>query len=170
MPENAISITLSSNETIQSCNLIQAFQSIYKLENENEVKEQLSNSFGESFVEILYSELSTQDHILKYKKYLKKSLIENIGSYISFLQKTSKNTQRLWQEFYGDSVSPKEISPDQITLITRSRTGKRYMDEIELYYDSSDSYALKAAVFATAFESAGFYIDSISTVDEYEED
>ena len=172
MSECGITIQLSVNETTRAAELILTFQELYKIEQQNvdEIKALLTNSFGARFTKIIYSEISTEGDVLEYKKYLKKDLTNNIDLFMFSLRNKTTNEKRLWQDSYSGNVSPKEISPANIKLVTRSRTGKSYWDTIELYYDSDENYALKAAVFAAAFESAGFEVESLSSYTEYEDD
>ncbi len=171
MSECSITICLSVNGTARATELITAFQQIYKIGQDNvgEIKSILNRYFGENFTEIIYSELSSKDDVLKYKKYLKKDLVKNIDHFVFSLKNRTTNDKRIWQDSYRGNISPKEISPSNITLETRSRTGESYPDHIKLYYDSDENYALKAAVFATAFETAGFGIRELSSYNEYDE-
>ena len=87
MSECSISIYLSVDSTARATELITAFQQIYKIGQENvgDIKSILNRSFGEKFTEIIYSELSSKDDVLKYKKYLKEDLVKNIDHYNGWL-------------------------------------------------------------------------------------
>ncbi len=171
MSECGIKITIMADDTQKAMETIFAFQELYKIpaENVNEIKSHLNKNFGHKFTEIIYSELSTKEEVLSYRKYLKKDLIENIDNFMFSLRNRTMNEKRLWQDSYSGYVSPKEISPVQMKLMTRSVTGHRYADDIELYFDSNENYALKGAVFAAALKSAGLHIISMSSNDEYED-
>lgn len=88
------------------------------------------------------------------------------------LRTRTTNELRLWQDSFSGDVAAREIRPASITLLTRSRSrsGKSYSDDLKLYWDSDENYALKAAVFATAFKAAGYRVDSLSSSSEYEDD
>ena len=171
MSECGIVIELSTKESSQALGLIACFQELYAIDRNDVEKVQLamSNFFGKQFADIIYSELSEKEDVLKYEKYISKSNLNNIEHYMFSLKNKTTNESRLWQDSYSGNVAPKEICPSDITLVTRSRTGKSYPNKLELYYDSDENYSLKAAVFATAFESSGFRIKNLSTCNEYED-
>jgi hypothetical protein len=170
MSECGITLKLGTDDASKSLDLILGFQSLYALQSQDAetIKPVMAKYFGQSFVDIVYAEVSSEEHVREYAKFLSPKLIGNIGQFMFMLKTRTTNESRLWQDSYEGDVATKEIAPSQFKLTTRSQTGGSCWDEIEIYYDSDENYHLKAAVFATALESAGFDVEEMSTWNEYE--
>lgn len=172
MSESGISLKIGTDERGKAIRLIQGFQCLHALKSQNadEIMPVMKEYFGQSFVDVICREIFTEDQVLQYKRYLKPNLVKNVEGFIFRLANRATNDRRLWQDSYDGDVATNEICPADTKLTTRSATGGSTWDDIELYYDSDENYALKAAVFAYALKCAGFDVEAMSSWDDYEPD
>jgi hypothetical protein len=170
MSECFITLELSSDDSKASLRLIDGFQELRQLNDADEkiLRETMNKYFGEPFSAIIFSELASEEDVLKYKRFIPKKYLEGMDHFMFSLKNKTLNDRRIWQDTYSEAISGYEVCPSDIALKTRSEITKSSYDKIVLDYDSDENYILKAAVFAAAFESIDFYVESISTNNEYE--
>ncbi len=169
MGERFITLVLEVNDTEDAFRLIRGFQQLNPLNDvdEERIRSTLDEHIGPSFSEVIFSGVESEEDVLKFKTFIDSKYLDDMENFLFSLKNRTLNANRIWQDTYSEALSGYELSPSSISLETRSRTGKSYWDKIVLGYDSDDNYILKAAVFAKAFESAGFEVEQISTSSEY---
>lgn len=170
MSESFITLTLLSYDSDKSIRLIKGFQNLRSSDStdEQELREIMDEYFGQAFSDAIYADVCTIEDVLKYKKFIHARYLDDMDHFMFSLKNRTLNDQRIWQDTYSEAVSGYELSPSDIMLKTRSAITRSSVDKIVLDYECDDCYILKAAVFATAFESVEFVVDGVSTNNEYE--
>jgi len=172
MTECAIEIKLATKDTEKAFRLISTFREITSLEAPQLrlAKSVILDALGDQFVNILYDDLHTNEHILEHKRFLDEKSLDSLDMFNTLISIRSTNKKRIWQDTYNKDALPREICPQTITLTTKLKRKEYDWNFLEFYYFSNESYKLKAAVFCSAFEAAGFYVVKVSSNDDYEVD
>jgi len=172
MSESSINIVIYTSSHEKTQKLIKGFRLAHTLEEKSE--ENLCKVFneyiGEEFTKIITKELKGLSDVKKYEKFLSKGSLDMMDYFMTMQKINTVNEDRIWQDSDSGDMSIYEVCPEELTLKLKTKVDKHTVDHIDLYYDSGANYELKAAVFATAFEAAGFRIDRVASSDEYEDD
>lgn len=173
MPECAIEIKLATKDTEKAFKLISVYREIAEIKSPEaeHVRSRLTDALGNRFAEIMFAELHSTEQILMHKRFLDNKVLDDLELFRALIAAKTTNKNRIWQDTWNEDVHPKEITPQNISFKTQRKIRKGYdWNFIEFYYDSNESYKLKAAVFCSAIEAAGFYVVEVSSNDEYEVD
>ena len=160
MPECAFEIKLATKDTDKLFKLVALYRDLAEMRGEAQTQKRrvrLLAAFGEDFAEIHLADLSSNDDILNYKRFLDSQVLKDLDLYRRLITIKTTNKKRIWQDTWNAENAELEICPDKIDFRTYQLGSSGYdWNHLDLFYNSN--------------EAAGFYIVEVSSNDEYEDD
>jgi hypothetical protein len=172
MSESGFTLNLYPRTLEDGFKMTLGFRKISALENSSEenIKQILSESIGERFVERLMKKLSSISDIEELSEYLPKKSTSEVEYLYTICRINSGNLDLIWLEDSTGKLTSYEVCPDYITIDTRSKDYGEFHTRITLIFNCHATQELKAAVFSAAFVEAGYEIDTADSWDDYEDD